>query len=611
MFDQIIQSLQELRRFSGPPEQFWPKYLQNAAYFCGAEYALLLSTPSSGEDWEIRFVWPQEHQHLGDFSVLEERVPVFAQRINRHGQASEAGLVLSEQGKAASLVGIRLDEVEQDGLYVAVFVLSGPDQGNVQELFSRLNLIADIPANYTYIRELEHQWSRSEALHKAMSILSLLQEKNKYVEACMTACNEIVSRYNCLRVSLSRQKGHYVKLQAISHTERFEKKMDAVRCMEAAMEEALDQDEEITWPPSEESDAVTLAHETFARRLGSDYLLSLPLRVNNEPVGVLCCERQQYAFTEQDILELRLLCDQIIHPLEQLRQKDRWIGARAAAGLNSSLEKVVGVKHTFAKTIAVVITILLFVIVFGSWQYKIEAPFLLKTDSIAQLPAPYKGYVEEVKVREGDRVSKGETLLTLDTDRLELKAAQVLADKHRYLREAEKSRASNKLAEMKIARARAEQSQAKLEGIRYQLNHAKIKSPIGGVVVKGKDEKLMGAPVRKGDVLFKVARIQDMYAELAVKERDVHEVELGAKGAIAFVSRPGIKFDIQVERINPISKVKKKANRFMARASIQEDPAKWWRPGMSGIAKIHAGERNILWILTHRIVDFFHKFFWV
>jgi hypothetical protein len=36
----------------------------------------------------------------------------------------------------------------------------------------------------------------------------------------------------------------------------------------------------------------------------------------------------------------------------------------------------------------------------------------------------------------------------------------------------------------------------------------------------------------------------------------------------------------------------------------------WWRPGMSGIGKIEAGERTLFWIIFHRTIDFLRMFFW-
>ena len=101
-----------------------------------------------------------------------------------------------------------------------------------------------------------------------------------------------------------------------------------------------------------------------------------------------------------------------------------------------------------------------------------------------------------------------------------------------------------------------------------------------------------------------------MYVELKVDERDVHEVTGSATGEIAFVSRPDQKFPVKVERIDPVAVVEEEGNVFLVRAVFSEEAASWWRPGMSGVAKVNVGKRNVLWILTHRTIDFLRMFLW-
>jgi hypothetical protein len=84
----------------------------------------------------------------------------------------------------------------------------------------------------------------------------------------------------------------------------------------------------------------------------------------------------------------------------------------------------------------------------------------------------------------------------------------------------------------------------------------------------------------------------------------------GATGEIAFVSRPDLKFPIRLERIDPVAVPENLENVFIVRVVFPEEVSPWWRPGMSGVAKVNVGKRNILWIFTHRTVDFLRIFFW-
>jgi multidrug resistance efflux pump len=224
-----------------------------------------------------------------------------------------------------------------------------------------------------------------------------------------------------------------------------------------------------------------------------------------------------------------------------------------------------------------------------------------------------------VPVRPGDPVQAGATLLTLDTADLELEEAAAVADLNRYLREGEKARAEAEnvhitrqqaLAEMKISLALADQAKARLDLARHRLSQAQLKSPFNGVLVEGDLRQRTGAPIKQGEALFKVARIDTQYVEAEVNERDVHEILNRINGEVAFVAQPKLKFPIQVVRIEPAAVAKEGQNVFTVRAAFAGPIQTWWRPGMSGVCKLDVEKRTLLWILTHRTVDFLRLWLW-
>jgi len=242
--------------------------------------------------------------------------------------------------------------------------------------------------------------------------------------------------------------------------------------------------------------------------------------------------------------------------------------------------------------------------------YRVEAAFILRSEDVRQVSAPFDGYIDTVQVKIGQRIEQGDRLLLLDTNDLLLEESGALANQFRFLREGEKARALNNLIEMKIAQARADQAQAQLELTRHRLNQAQMRSPITGIVVEGDLEELQGAPVSKGDILFKVARHENLFVELKIDEKDIHELSAGQTGQIAFVSRPQLKYPFKIIQIDPLAQPGDTGNVFIARAKSLDGSVDWWRPGMSGIAKIDAGSRRIIWIITHRTIDFFQMLMW-
>ena len=111
-------------------------------------------------------------------------------------------------------------------------------------------------------------------------------------------------------------------------------------------------------------------------------------------------------------------------------------------------------------------------------------------------------------------------------------------------------------------------------------------------------------------MLFKLARIDRLYAELELTETDIHQMEGALEGEIALASRPQETHGIRVFRMEPVAVPREEGNVFIVHASFPGGPQEWWRPGMTGIAKLYIGERSLIWLMSHRTVDFLRLRLW-
>ncbi|MFT7090432.1 MAG: multidrug efflux pump subunit AcrA (membrane-fusion protein) [Candidatus Azotimanducaceae bacterium] len=601
-----LKAFRELRYFDGVPGTFWPKLLDMLGNYTLCEQVVILSKPDEEIGWRPMAVWPRGVMKLDPKAAPMQPTLAVAEQC----LVEEIVVESDEAGNMALLLGYYLDLGEDQPPVSLVFGYQQMPGGDIQELVEKLRLLADIPTFYQFSRLLKQARTDVVQFADAIDLMTVLNECDRFMSAAMTFCNELASRHDCDRVSLGWLEGAYVRVLAISHMEKFEKKMDAVQRLEAAMEEAFDQDEEIVWPAPDESTYVGRDHDAYGLEQGPGNLVSLPIRLDRENIGVVTIERQNSAFSLDEIRGVRLLVDQSSRHLYQLKRYDRWIGARFKSWMKDKLVGLVGVDNTFAKAMGFVGALLLAFLLFGSLEYRVEAPFILRTDEVAFIPAPIDGYVRDVNVEIGDRVTKGDVLLNLDTRELVLSEAMALADISRYSREMEKARAQNQLADMRIAQALMAQAESQLARERYHIDNARLVAPFDGIVVEGDLKEMLGAPVRKGDILFKVADISSMYVEIDLPERDVHEVSLQAIGQITFVSRPADTFDVLISEIDPAAVTKADGNVFVLKGELAAEIAPWWRPGMSGIAKVNVGDRNVLWILTHRTMDFFRMLLW-
>jgi hypothetical protein len=109
---------------------------------------------------------------------------------------------------------------------------------------------------------------------------------------------------------------------------------------------------------------------------------------------------------------------------------------------------------------------------------------------------------------------------------------------------------------------------------------------------------------------MKIARLENLYVEAEVNERDVHEILNKRRGELAFVSQPKLKFPVRIMKIEPAAFPRSEANVFLVRCEFEKGAEKWWRPGMSGLCKLGVEDRTLWWIVTHRTVDFLRMKLW-
>lgn len=609
--DRTLKEFSALRQWTGPVKEFWPRYVSGLASLSNANRVILLRQGADGAAWKKFADWSAGP---GGSSRIVTAFMQSLEQMAKHCTETGARLSPLEEGGTRYpnhyVAAVQLDHQPGGEICAAILLLSEVTETFARESLLRAKLVADIPKSFLASLAIHQAKVDVEKLAVALDLMVEVNEQKRFLAAAFAFCNGLANRFSCDRVSLGWLEGSYVRLRAISRTEKFDRHMAVVSLLEAAMEEALDQDEEIIWPAPEQAQFVTLDHAKFARDQSLAHLCSLPLRLEDKSIAVLTCERQSKPFSLIDLQQLRLCCDQATRRLSDLHQYEGWFGARWARHFKERLARWVGPEHTWAKLLALGITLALAALFLVRLNYRVEGNFILKSDETAYLTAPFDGYISQVFVRSGDPVTQGGNLLSLNTAELRLEELAAMADLNRYQREAEKARASKTLAEMRVAQAMAEQAQARLDLVRYRLGQAEIKSPLAGIVVEGDLRDRLGAPVKQGDALFKISRIDSLYLEAQVPERDVHEILHQRTGEIAFVSQPKLKFPVRIEVIEAAATPMNNNNVFLVRCRFEEGLQPWWRPGMSGLCKLNVEKRSLFWILTHRTTDFLRMWLW-
>jgi len=167
-----------------------------------------------------------------------------------------------------------------------------------------------------------------------------------------------------------------------------------------------------------------------------------------------------------------------------------------------------------------------------------------------------------------------------------------------------------KIAEAQIAQADADKTQAQIDLYSYRIKQATILAPLTGTLVTGDLKRQIGAPVETGKVLFEIAPLDALRAELHVPEDEVSEVKVGQQGRLATASFPGQHLRFIIERVNPAAEVVNHRNIFKVRVRLLETQP-WIRPGMEGVAKITIEKRRYAWIWSRKVINWIRMKLWI
>lgn len=475
-------------------------------------------------------------------------------------------------------------------------------------------LVAGLYASFHAHEDLEAARRDADQVRQAMALLAVSQAAEGFAGAALNLVNELARQGGCTRVSLGWIKGRHVKLVSISHTEHLKRHSEQVAHVELAMAECLDQQQPIVYPLPPNAEPL-LAHVVVHdhRRLTADhpdrYVMSVPLRDNEQWLGVLTLERANKSFDAEFVQQLQLIADVLGPHLADRQESDRWLVGHAWHSLKRFAGYAVGPRHVAWKMLAIAMMALIVYAAVGSWPYRVTAEFTFEAHTKRIIPAPFESQLLTVHVEPADQVEAGQELARLDDRELWLQLKGQRAQLQIKRQQLDRASASGQVAQVQQEQAAIDAILAGIELLEYRIERAIIRAPIAGHVLSGYWRDKLRGVIEQGDVLFEIAPLKDLTAILRVDESDINQIHVGQIGQLATRSNPEQTFTFTVTRIVPQAIPVDRANVVEVHAAI-EAPAPWLRPGMQGLAKVDADRRRIYWLATHRIADWLRLYLW-
>lgn len=457
--------------------------------------------------------------------------------------------------------------------------------------------------------------NHSQSYPLITSTLNTVFQSNDIHEAINNVANDLAQHLACKRVSIGLMKDNGISIQAVSKSAHFEKNSTLITNIVAAMEEAAEFNQTISYPLlHKDTRRRHLAHAQLSSSENNESILTIPMTVDTRAIGAICFENyttlpfsKAQIKTANEIVEL--LAQLISLKSRKHRTKSAGIFDLSFINTIKSFFGPARWKYKMMLTLAVVFICLA---AFINGNYRISSPANIEGLVQRVIVAPFDGYIASANARAGQTVRSGDILAVLDDQDLKLEGQRLASQRGETVKQYTRALAALDHAQARIFRAQEEQVAAKQSQLEDKLHRTLLRAPIDGVIISGDLNKSLGAPVEKGQVLFEMAPLNDYRVILQVDENDIARITQGQSGQLTLRALPNDPIPLVVEAVNAIyqSDTDKSVYSVEARITGRHDMNASLRPGMQGIGKIDIEPRSYLWIGTHKFVNWLQLRLW-
>jgi multidrug resistance efflux pump len=598
----LDQALWKQFREADSPEEFTRAWLALQCRFIEGAVAgvIVLGEPDTGP-FAPAACWPEN-------DVANPGLTAAAERAMSERQGVVLGQADATSGAASSVAyPVTID----DRLYGVVAVSIDCEQDKIRNIMRQLQWgCAWIEVLVRRQQDLSDDAQR-ERTSVAFDMVAIVLEHDRFQDACNAVVTDLALRLECDPVSIGFVKRGRVAVKAVSHAAQFGQRMNLIRSIAEAMDEAVDQKAVVLYPTRDDWEyRVTRSHAELASSHQIGSVLTVPLHSSGRVFGALTFERPPGMDFDEVTVDLCDAVGSVIGPiLDEKRHNDRLVLWKVGESAWLQLKRLFGPHHFGRKFVTAIASLVIIFFLLVTGNYRVTSPAVLEGLVQRTIVAPFDGYVAAQYARAGEVVKEDQVLAELDDKDLALERIRWSTNRHQRLSEYDRALARQERAEANIIRTQVDQAEAQIALLDEQLSRTKIKAPFPGIVVSGDLSQSVGVALSRGEELFTIAPLNEHRVILEVDESDIEDILIGQTGILRVTSFPEESHAFTVERITPVSEQAEGRNFFRVEAKLHH-VSKRLRPGMEGIAKTEIEDRLLVRIWTEKMVDWIRLALW-
>jgi hypothetical protein len=311
--------------------------------------ALLLGPPDRGP-YDLLARYP-EHTAQADDTLLSEASNVLQAAVEKRRPAIE--------GIDDTVTRIGYPLVFSGHLYGAVIVeMLAHDAAAARRTVRHLQWSAAGVEAFLGRDGLRQASDSADKAQFLISTIDALAAEEHGLDAARVLANRLARRMAADSVAIGRFQHKVSRLVAVSQSATIDRRSALSRSIEAAQDEAIDQETVLIAPRSDTTSfTVAGAHERLSRSLNGARLLTVPLFSSDSAVGAITLRRNGDRFSQAEI-DLTDATGAAAGPLlSEKWQMDRSLPTLAADRSVAFLKKLVGPRHFVLKAITVALVV--------------------------------------------------------------------------------------------------------------------------------------------------------------------------------------------------------------------------------------------------------------
>lgn len=560
--------------------------------FTNATAAVLVLGEGDGAFAPAAF-WPSR-------AAVAPRIMALAERAVEEGRS-----VADSDDRGATLVAAPV-WVDGDVRGAVSVAASGPRRQIMRQLQWGLGWIEALLRNRE-MQTIRSDGRRMEHLLESVGVALSQKSFRHMAEALLT---HLALRLDCEMVALGFRRRLTSRVVRVSHAADFGSRMNLMRDLGAAMDEAIDQVCLIRYPAPAAGVVASRAHRTLAQTHQAANLLTVPFDVGGRLVGAVTFERRDGLPFDMAAVELCDCLAAVLGPvLYASWREERWIGTKIAESVARTAQSFLGRGYVGRKvSLASVVAL---TALFATW----EQDFVITSDALIEgrqkrvVSAPFEGYIAAEALRAGAVVKAGDVLARLDDRDLGLERLRWTTTVRQKETEYGRALSNGDRVEASVIQAQIEQARAQVALIDEQIARTVLRSPLDGIIASGDLSQMIGASISRGQQLYTIAPLNDYRLILSVDERDAAQIRPGQTGQILVAALPDRPIPYVVTQVTPVNRIGDGRNLFRVEADLVETDTAL-RAGMEGVGKTTVERRLTILNWTRDMRDWLRMTLW-